>query len=73
MYIPMCSLRLLIPATCLALVASVAGDPPNRPAWWSEGDAPVITGGEENNQGPANIGQAKWMAKRALDLSLIHI
>ena len=43
------------------------------PAWWSLPDAtnhpvidPAITDG--NPKGPANIGQAKYMAKRALDI-----
>lgn len=38
------------------------------PAWWYSGEPPVIvSGAETNNKGPANIGQAKYMAKRALD------
>lgn len=38
------------------------------PAWWSAGDPPVIDpGAPDNNKGPANIGQAKWMAKNALE------
>lgn len=38
------------------------------PAWWTEGDPPVVDAGAEvNNKGPANIGQAKWMAKSALE------
>jgi hypothetical protein len=47
------------------LLLAVRGNPP---AWWQEGDIPVIdpTAGS-NNQGPANIGQAKWMAMRALE------
>ncbi len=50
-----------------ALLTRTGGAPP---AWWSDGDPPVITGGNQNNAGPANIGQAKWMiaeALRALD------
>jgi len=43
----------------------VQGTPP---AWWQVGDVPVIDpAATPNNQGPANIGQAKWMAKRALE------
>ena len=39
------------------------------PAWWSEGDPPVIdVTAVENNKGVANIGQAKHMAKSALDV-----
>lgn len=60
---PISSRYFVIPAACLALTAAVIGDPPS---WWSVGDPPVITGGEENNHGPANIGQAKWMASEAL-------
>lgn len=47
------------------LLLAVRGNPPE---WWQEGDIPVIdpTAGS-NNQGPANIGQAKWMAMRALE------
>lgn len=47
------------------LLLAVRGNPP---AWWQEGDIPVIDPtAESNNQGPANIGQAKWMAMRALE------
>jgi N-acetylmuramoyl-L-alanine amidase len=57
--------RYLIAAAGLLLVATVSGDPPS---WWSEGDPPVIDpAAAPNNQGPANIGQAKWMAKSAID------
>lgn len=38
------------------------------PAWWSAGTPPVIDpAATANNHGVANIGQAKWMAKKALD------
>ena len=38
------------------------------PTWWSNGSPPVINlAAEENNHGVANIGQAKWMAKNALN------
>jgi N-acetylmuramoyl-L-alanine amidase len=57
--------RYFIAAAGILLVATVCGDPP---AWWSEGDPPVIDPTvEPNNHGPANIGQAKWMAKSAID------
>jgi hypothetical protein len=56
----------------LTLPVMVSGDPANAPAWWRQSDAaglsvidPNVT--ESNPKGPANIGQAKWMAKRALD------
>lgn len=57
-------------AACLALnTTTVSGDPP---AWWTSPDAegrkvvdPSVP--DSNPKGPANIGQAKWMAKRALD------
>ncbi len=48
----------------LALVAFAV-----PPLWWSVGDPPVIVpGAPQNNKGPANIGQAKHMAKSALDV-----
>ena len=38
------------------------------PVWWTGGNPPVIdAGAAANNKGPANIGQAKWMAKSALE------
>jgi hypothetical protein len=37
------------------------------PLWWSEGNPPVVNASAaSNNHGPANTGQAKWMANRAL-------
>ncbi len=33
---------------------------------WLDGHPPVLTGTSENNHGPANIGQVKWMATEAL-------
>ena len=59
------NLRYYIAAAGLLLVATVSGDPP---AWWSEGDPPVIdTSATPNNKGPANVGQAKWMAHSAIE------
>jgi len=38
------------------------------PAWWTDGEPPVINpSAAPNNLGAANIGQAKWMAKKALE------
>jgi len=38
------------------------------PAWWTAGNPPVIDpAATPNSRGPANIGQAKWMAKNALE------
>lgn len=38
------------------------------PLWWSVGNPPVIdTNAAENNIAPANIGQAKYMVRSALD------
>jgi hypothetical protein len=38
------------------------------PVWWSAGDPPVIDpNAAVNNKGPVNIGQAKHMAKSAID------
>jgi hypothetical protein len=36
------------------------------PAWWLDGNPPILTGGVENNLGPATIGQAKWVVSEAL-------
>ncbi|MGJ8677819.1 MAG: hypothetical protein ACSHX0_09900 [Akkermansiaceae bacterium] len=37
------------------------------PSWWFDGTPPVIiSGGTENNQGAANIAQAKWIVSEAL-------
>jgi len=53
------------PFVLIALLVPVQGDPPS---WWQEGTPPVIDpGASSNNLGPANIGQAKWLAKRALE------
>ena len=57
--------RKLVPTILLALVLAALAAPP---IWWSIGNPPVIDGtAAENNQGPANIGQAKHMAKSALE------
>lgn len=48
-----------------SLLAPIAGAAP--PAWWVEGGVPAIApAGPDNNLGPANVAQAKWMAFRAL-------
>ncbi len=57
---------------CLFLTITMAFThaqaPPADPAWWSQGNPPVIVpGAEQNNKGPANIGQAKYMVKCALE------
>ena len=54
-------------AACFALASTSSGD---SSAWWSDGDHPLIAGGEKNNHDPANIGQAKHMVKSALDIPL---
>lgn len=39
-----------------------------EPIWWRTGAPPVIEPNAPiNNKGPANIGQAKWMAKSAIE------
>jgi hypothetical protein len=49
----------------LAIAGGIHAAPPT---WWSEGDPPVIDPqAAPNNHGVANIGQAKWMAKNALE------
>jgi hypothetical protein len=49
----------------LAIAGGINAAPP---AWWSNGNPPVINPqAEVNNHGVANIGQAKWMAKSALE------
>jgi hypothetical protein len=56
--------QLLAVSGVLAMVGGVNAAPPS---WWSSADQPVIDpAAEVNNYGMANIGQAKWMAKRAL-------
>ena len=49
---------------CGGLIVSIyAADP----AWWSDGDPPIIdTTATTQNAGVANIGQAKWMVSEAL-------
>lgn len=55
----------LIPGFLLMLVIAAFAAPP---LWWGTGDPPVIDpAAAVNNHGPANIGQAKHMAKSALD------
>ena len=54
----------LIPGLLLALVIAALAAPP---LWWSEGNPPVINENPANNHAPANIGQAKHMAKSALE------
>lgn len=50
-----------------AVVSGLFFDTP-LPEWWTSGSPPVIdVEAEPNNQGPANIGQAKWMTKSALE------
>lgn len=59
--------RFYIFTTYLTLAAFAQGDPPG-PQWWHDADPPVIApGSATNNRGPANIGQAKHMAKSGLD------
>jgi len=36
------------------------------PAWWSDGNPPIINENEQNNNGPVMVGQAKWMVSEAL-------
>lgn len=64
MKFPSFSKSILTLALALATCLKVSGDPP---AWWSDGDPPAWdVNAEPNNKGPANIGQAKWMASEAL-------
>lgn len=37
------------------------------PAWWSQGNPPVLSSAESSNKGIANVGQGKWMAQSALE------
>ncbi|WP_367871233.1 hypothetical protein [Luteolibacter sp. Populi] len=42
--------------------------PGAEPVWWREGDMPAVDEAiAPSDRGPANVGQAKWMAKSALD------
>jgi hypothetical protein len=55
----------LIPGLLLALAIAASAVPP---LWWSAGNPPVINpAAAEENQGVANVGQAKHMAKSALE------
>jgi len=56
--------RKLIPGILLFLVLAALAAPP---LWWGDPASPVINSNPANNHGPANIGQAKHMAKSALD------
>lgn len=49
----------------IPFLLSVASAAP--PLWWSQGDPPVINGNPAQNKGVANVGQAKWVAKQALE------
>jgi hypothetical protein len=61
----MCHPRLLSLSALLVLTSGIRSEPPQ---WWTEGANPVLdSGAVPNNRGPANIGQAKHMAKSALD------
>ena len=54
----------LIPTIFLLLVIAAIAAPP---LWWSSGNPPIIVANApQNNRGPANIGQAKHMAKSAI-------
>jgi hypothetical protein len=60
--------RFLVPAALLLAAGVASGDPPAPPVWWSEGTSPVWDKNAlPGNHGPATVGQAKWMAKRALE------
>ena len=69
MFTVICSSRGIIPA--LASLVGIAFSPlasGELPAWWSEGNPPVLDDlAPVNDRGPANIGQAKFMAIRALE------
>lgn len=56
-------LRFLTTAALLAGIGVADADP----AWWSDPTGPVINNGPDNNKAVANVGQAKWMAKRAFE------
>ena len=57
-------MRHLLPL--LALFTLLLPASANPPTWWAKGNPPIITGTSENNKGPANIGQAKWIVTEAL-------
>ncbi|MBB5353080.1 hypothetical protein HNR46_003333 [Haloferula luteola] len=58
--------RVLIAGGCLSWSLASA----NPPEWWDT-DPPVVNGETANPMGPANLGQAKWMAKRALETLMV--
>lgn len=54
-----------------AVVGGLFFDPATaEPAWWAAYN--VKTGAATNNRGPANIGQARWMASRAVEAIRSH-
>jgi RHS repeat-associated protein len=56
--------------TLLAFTATVVADPAGGPPWWYHEDASkrvIDPDADEENRAVANIGQAKWMAIRALE------
>lgn len=56
--------------SCIALFSLAGGMVANAlsPEWWSMGDSPVIDPqATADNHAVANIGQAKWVAKKALE------
>ena len=63
------TIRIIKTSSSSTVVGAIFFDRPTLdPAWWSTGVPPVIDPAAPlNNQGAANIGQAKWMAKNALD------
>lgn len=50
------------------LLSAGTGAAVDAPSWWSQDEAPVLAQGKDpDNLAVANIGQAKWMARNALD------
>jgi hypothetical protein len=59
---------LFLPLLVLCFLAGGFSSSAAPPLWWSNGNPPVIDpAAVSNNYGVANIGQAKWMAKNALE------
>jgi len=52
--------------TATVLFAALSDIAVAVPAWWTSGSPPAVNANPSNNKGVANIGQAKWMAYRAL-------
>jgi len=56
----------VISCALFTLFSGISLQAQDAPAWWTDGNPPVVNENTENNKGPASIGQAKYMVKEAL-------